>query len=68
MTARRHCDDVKGSCYRSPICMLSQETIEEAKRIYNLDPEHVKRQAKFGNIYERAAAITILQIVGVSIE
>lgn len=48
--------------------MLSRETIEEAKRIYNLDPEHVKRQAKCGNIYERAAAITLLQIVGVNVE
>jgi hypothetical protein len=48
--------------------MLSQETIEEAKRIYNLDPEHIKRQAKYGNVYERAAAITILQIVGVNVE
>lgn len=48
--------------------MLSQETIDEAKRIYNIDPEIVKKQAKSANIYERAAAITLLQIAGVSIE
>lgn len=48
--------------------MLSQETIQEAKRIYNIDPENVKRQAKSANIYERAAAITLLQIAGVAVE
>jgi hypothetical protein len=48
--------------------MLSLETIDEAKRIYNIDPETVKKQAKSANIYERAAAITLLQIAGASIE
>jgi hypothetical protein len=44
--------------------MLSQTTIDEVKKVYNTDPEEVKRLAKSGDRFQRVMAKTILQVVG----
>ena len=46
--------------------MLSQETIIKINEIYQKDPEEVKRLAEFGDIFEKAIALTILEVVGVN--
>lgn len=44
--------------------MVSQETIDEVRKVYDQDPERIKRLAKYGDMFEKATANVILQIIG----
>jgi len=44
--------------------LVSQETIDEVRKVYEQDPERIKRLAKFGDMFEKATAHVILQIIG----
>jgi hypothetical protein len=48
--------------------MLSQETKDRVIKVYQKDPEEIQRLAKFGDVFEKAAALTILEVVGVRVE
>ena len=44
--------------------MVSQDTIDEVRKVYDQDPERIKRLAKYGDMFEKATAHVILQIIG----
>lgn len=44
--------------------MVSQETVDEVRKVYDQDPELIKRLAKYGDMFEKATANVILQIIG----
>jgi hypothetical protein len=43
--------------------LVSQETIDEVRKVYDQDPERIKRLAKFDDMFEKATAHVILQIL-----
>lgn len=44
--------------------MFSQETIDEVRKVYDQDPERIKKLARFGDMFEKATAQVILRIIG----
>lgn len=44
--------------------MVSQKIIDEVRKVYDQDPERIKKLAKFGDMFEKATAQVILQIIG----
>jgi hypothetical protein len=44
--------------------LVSQKIIDEVRKVYDQDPERIKKLAKFGDMFEKATAQVILRIIG----
>jgi len=44
--------------------LLSQKIIDDVRKVYDQDPERIKKLAKFGDMFEKATAQVILKIIG----